>query len=296
MQISIVVVVDTKTTLSEDSLKNNVYFIDNTSYFSRDAGMPDCDDFLTHVCGVCNCDGSQAEEAVLNWVGFGLPSTLPTLPRNYAHIQASAGLSQTVTRLGTAGRVKIAHPSDPTPTPLGFSALDPSGTPILSPVGTPFVIAADDDSALTEKKVAEKGIRKTNKKFHFAAIVPHRSDSQKYLVPDDNISGYISPRLSRIHGPAVDAGVIFPAMYGSPMAETEGWYWSASVDVSKEGIHAYCMDITLFQAQIDASGDIEWFPRTFTFDCKIAVSRSIKTNGFATPSGFGVLPLPFPSR
>ncbi len=88
MQISIIVLVDVVATLTEKSIDNNAYVIDNTQGFARES---DQDAFpVTRVGGVCHADGSQAEEVVLNWIVMSIASLPTTLPKGYAYRKSDA--------------------------------------------------------------------------------------------------------------------------------------------------------------------------------------------------------------
>lgn len=316
MQISIIVVVDAAATLEQTFLEENAYILDNTRVFS--AFHDEAGEKTTHVCGVCNADGSQAEEAVLNWLVTGVSSVPPTLPRNFPDLQITSPVPPPSETTTLALPMKTSYPRDASIYGHGSPVLHPAGGPILNPMGWVVIdpgkaptgedgetSAKDEGGGKTEapRALQKKSIKLQSAK-RFMAVAPSTNGptggvgkaltlhtSQDEHISHNDISSYVPPQISSIYGPAVDNGVMFPALYGSPEAKTEGWYWSASVDVSKIGTHLYYMDVVLLEAQSNSCGDGEWVPRTFTLTGKLAVSRVIKRNGFATPAGYGSLPL-----
>lgn len=96
--------------------------------------------------------------------------------------------------------------------------------------------------------------------------------------------GRFPPVLVSISGPAVDDEVIFPALYGSPDFGTYGWYWSASVDTNKVGIHAFTMHFALFRPDAQV-------PEILTCNANLEVCHVRAVNGF-TGAEAGWLPLP----
>jgi hypothetical protein len=99
-----------------------------------------------------------------------------------------------------------------------------------------------------------------------------------------------SPVIIDITGPAVDNYVIYPAQYGSPDFHTDGWYWSATVDVHKIGVHVYFIDFLVYRPIKEGNDAVVWTPERYALEAKIDISFGVVRNGF-TGYGPGVLPL-----
>jgi hypothetical protein len=113
-------------------------------------------------------------------------------------------------------------------------------------------------------------------------VVPHDAEGAIAGV------NYPAPVIVDITGEAVDQKIIYPAEYGSPDLVTDGWYWSASVDVSRPGTYAYTMEIHLHEL-IWSDGWV-WEPVPMCFDSRIRITNEPKRNGF-TGAGAGMLPI-----
>lgn len=107
---------------------------------------------------------------------------------------------------------------------------------------------------------------------------------------DAAISAYIPLAVTAIHGPAVDDKVMFPALYGSPDLEGQGWYWSASIDTGKVGKHVYYMDVLIHR--LEEGGVL--VPETHTVESSINVTRTLGVNGFNEGISPPLLPFPYP--
>ncbi|KYH01489.1 hypothetical protein [Bradyrhizobium sp. DOA1] len=252
MQISIVAVIDIVTALKEGTLDGNAYLIDNTGPCAPQAGSR-----VTNVPGVYNADGSQATEAVLNWITVGVADLPLTLPRSYRHRYNEANtehrLVDALRKATRDGRAKLL--SDPEavsmPKPLLVrrnGAVRPYDAPLLNGAGE--VLEPDDPAA--------------------EASAP--------------------PVVTHIRGPAVEHGILYPALYGSPDLLADGWYWSATVNTAKVGCHEYQMDVTLYQ-QVQENGESVWEPRPFSLTCSIQVGTAPGINGFTGGFFPGLLPI-----
>ncbi|WP_445219628.1 hypothetical protein ACKWRH_05430 [Bradyrhizobium sp. Pa8] len=257
MQISIVTVIDIDTALKEGTLDGNAYLIDNTGPFAPPAGAR-----VTNVPGVYNADGSQATEAVLNWITVGVADLPLTLPRSYRHRYNTANTEH---RLVDALR-RATRTQD------GIAKLlsDPEGIRMPKPL-------------LVRRNGAVKP--------HDAPLL---DGAGEVLEPDDPAAaGSVPPIVTRIGGPAVEHGVVYPALYGSPDLLTDGWYWSATVDTAKVGRHEYQMDVALYKP-VQEDGGLVWEPQFFTLGCSIEVGTGPGVNGFTGCFITGLLPiLPF---
>ncbi|MCG5480825.1 hypothetical protein [Sinorhizobium alkalisoli] len=229
MQISIVAVIDIVTALKEGTLDGNAYVIDNTGPLASPAGLR-----ITNVPGVHNADGSQATEAVLNWIPVGIGGLPTTLPRSYRHR---------------------------------------------------FISKPWND----RKADIRPRVRQHDKvRYYDAALL---SAACEVLKPDNpDAAASLPPVLTRIAGPAVEQGVLYPALYGSPDLLTDGWYWSATVDTAKVGRHDYTMEVALYRP-IQGNGETVWEPQLFTLTCGIQITSAPGVNGFTGSFAPGLLPV-----
>jgi hypothetical protein len=97
------------------------------------------------------------------------------------------------------------------------------------------------------------------------------------------------PILSDITGEAVEAGILYPAQYGTPIPINDGWYWSATASTHNPGVYAYTMHFRLYRL-CWSDGEPIWEPRDMTYDAKLRVSRAGMVNGF-TGGAVGYLPI-----
>lgn len=120
--------------------------------------------------------------------------------------------------------------------------------------------------------------------------VPLAMDGQAMSLHDLLDGGALAPVIVDITGQAVTDEVIFPAQYASPDTDTDGWYWSATVDSRKVGIHHYQLHLALFRATM-VGDELTWLPEVHTCDAILEVRAVPLLNGF-TGAGLGLLPLP----
>jgi hypothetical protein len=109
---------------------------------------------------------------------------------------------------------------------------------------------------------------------------------------DQDVVYYPDPVITRIHGEALEAGVIYPAQYGSPELFSRGLYWSASVDASLLGLYRYTVDIALHYSRRNAAGKVIDDRVILSHDAWIKISTGAPRNGF---SADGLIPIPIPS-
>lgn len=209
-QITILVVIDQQAALQENSLKNNIYLIDNLSEEgSRGEGSGK---LVTAIRNGYWSDGSQADEAVFNWLALGVNSLPPTLPRAYSAF-----------RNKMIGRERLRAALQDTNGPKAFSPKE-------------------------ELDLLDGGVMKTalqGKALNLeGGLFDQAGDSL------DNLS-FLPPQISDITGEAVEEGIIFPAQYGTPVPIKDGWYWSATTDTSKTGLYSYTLHITLYKREGD---------------------------------------------
>ena len=97
-----------------------------------------------------------------------------------------------------------------------------------------------------------------------------------------------TPYLANITGEAVDAGVIFPAQYGTPVPVHGGWYWSASVSTYRPGVYRYKLHLKLFKRNGDRPEAVE-----MACEAALKITNAPQRNGF---SGGGICFLPVKSH
>lgn len=256
-QISIFVFIDIPAALKENTLDNNIYFLDN---LKREGSEGEgTDKLLTAVNGYHWIDGSQACDIVLNWFPIGIGCLPMTLPRSY-----SAYRSGKIEKEVTQSMLRMYQNSNA------------ANGDLQEKIEEMRVVM--EDSVLLEtnnREIIDLGIKTLNL---------YGDLYQKDDEPD--ILNYISPRIVALRGEAVDNSVLFPSQYGSPVESSEGLYWSATVDTLKTGIHTYILDIILYEKDRNNL----WRPRPMTYKGRIKVSTEAKRNGF-THAGTGLLPV-----
>jgi hypothetical protein len=256
MQNSIVVLVDVEAVLAESHLENNFYLIDNTRALGSSGESKAS--LVSAVVGVHNPDGSPAAEAVLNWIGYSISALPPTLPRSYnlrtVHGKHDKGLI-----------AKLAESNSP------------------KDVAALLAVHNDKHGAFGEQRG----------EMQYLAVDP-RDASGEFVSPDAvEYSAHVNIAIVGVRGEAVDNGVIFPGLYGSPDFYTEGWYWSASVDTNKVGSHEYILDIQIIRP-VRENGTVTWVPEIHSLTAHIEVTRTILVNGFSGAAEAGFLPLVSP--
>jgi hypothetical protein len=256
VQNSIVVLIDVEAALADSSLEDNFFLIDNTRALgSTGEGSAD---MVSAVVGVHNRDGSPAAEAVLNWIGYGISALPPTLPRSH-NLRAHHGKHDKalVAKLAAA----TSH---------------------------------DDVAALLADHHDEHGAFGSQRSANRYLPVDPRTASGEFVSPDAvEYAAHVNPAIIGVRGEAVDNGVIFPALYGSPDFYTEGWYWSATVDTNKVGRHTYILDVQILRP-VRQDGAVTWIPEVHALTAHFEVTRTILVNGFSGGYEPGFLPLVSP--
>jgi hypothetical protein len=102
---------------------------------------------------------------------------------------------------------------------------------------------------------------------------------------DQDVIYYPDPAIQRIGGEAMEAGVIFPAQYGSPELFSDGLYWSASVDPSRLGLFRYTIWVTLYYSRRDSEGRVTDHSVTLPHDGYLKLFTGAVRSGF-TDTGF----------
>jgi len=254
-QIAIIVLVDIKAALETKSLDGNIYLMDNLR--TNGSEGQGTGKLITAIDGSYWCDGSQNSDIVFNWIISGIGSIPVTLPNNYYHTRTKHIDHRWIQS------IKNAHFG----TNIGEKEAN-FETAIFEKIGTYAKLRTSHVS------VMDIEIKTLN------IFGEHFDNSQ-----DKSILNPLPPQITDITGFAVDDKVIFPAQYGSPVPIKDGWYWSATVDTSKTGLHNYTLHITLYDFV-----DEVWTPVEMTYDAQIKVSNNPVRNGF-TNAGLGYIPL-----
>ncbi|HEY5508056.1 MAG TPA: hypothetical protein VIK29_05230 [Paludibacter sp.] len=254
-EITIIVLVDIQAAIKTKSLEGNIYLMDN---LRTDGSTGEgTGKLITAIDGSYWCDGSQSCDIVMNWLISGIGSLPVTLPHNYYHTRSKHIEDEWIQS------IKNAH--------LGRNTAKKEtnfDTTIIEKIG------AYSKLRTTPNKVIDIEIKSLNIfGEHFDS-----SQNKSSLNP-------LPPQISNITGCAVDDKVLFPAQYGTPVPIKDGWYWSATVDTSKTGLHNYTLHITLY----DFVNEV-WTPVELTYDAQINVSNNPVRNGF-TNAGLGLIPL-----
>lgn len=253
-QITILVVVDVEAALTQDSLENNLYLIDNLKNDgSKGIGS---NNLTTIINGTHWLDKSQASEVIINWQPISIASLPSTLGNSYHKHHSSIQLTNCIgeiDKLVSHEKIKKSAIRDKIDSiPQVYYIEGKGGNLIATNIKVLDIIG----NPLKEKK---------------------------------DVPSYNPPQINNITGEAVSREVIFPAQYGSPISMKDGFYWSASVDTSKEGIHSYSMQITLYDTIIK-QGKFILVPKFFEFNANLQISTHPMVNGF-TKGALSYLPI-----
>lgn len=262
-QITVILMIDIEAALNANKLEGNLYMIDNLR--TEGSEGEGTGHLVTAVKGNHWSDGSQAGEAIFNWLISGIDSLPKTLPRQY-HKNRTRALNKKL--LAKLNNLKNKENLDDLNENENLQNL----------INMTIGISKIKDSVGNSR---DHGIG------NFTVTGKHYIKGQS----DEPIS-YLDPIITDITGEAVDNGVIFPAQYGTPVSIKDGWYWSASTDTSKTGTYSYTLHITLYKPKhIKKTTTLEWEPIQMTYESNIKVSTSTpKVNGF-TNGSMGELPI-----
>ncbi|WP_405579622.1 hypothetical protein [Streptomyces sp. NBC_01190] len=259
-QLAIIVLVDTGNALESRTLEGNTYLFDNMKLQGSEG--EGTGDLVTAVNSSTWSDGSQASEAVLNWLPYSLGSIPPTVPRSYQADRARQSDQQALDALSTL-----------------------ADRPATSTAETASELSRIQRTAGTRVRSTARSRNPSGHKL---------LDVTGNIVTDQGAGAhsYPPPVITDITGEAVDLKIIYPAEYGSPDLVTDGWYWSATVDTSRPGTYAYTMHIQLHEL-VHRAEDWLWEPVTLQVDSNLKITSEPKRNAF-TKAGLGLLPLPLP--
>lgn len=257
MQYSLCLVVAAVRTLVSGSLAGNAWLIHprDEEVGAAPASDDAPDPALTFPCtGVHYADGSMADDVTLNWIVTSIAAIAQSrrhpIPLDDAQIAFAGEIFRLTENLHSVRDVERV---------LG-------GVHLAD--GTPYALARLPD----------------------VPGVPRDISGRPVNAAQALAGAFISPVLSDITGPAVDDGVIYPAQYGSPDPLTEGWYWSATVDTRKAGIHRVDLHLDIYRP-IVRDRCLDFIPERYTLPTWLDVRAVPAVNGF-TGGPLGYLPLP----
>ncbi|MEB3277592.1 MAG: hypothetical protein VKK42_01555 [Lyngbya sp.] len=272
-QLGIILMVDVEAAIKANTLKGNTYLFDNMKLQGSEG--QGTDSLVSAVNGSYWCDGSQANEQVLNWLPYGVGSLPPTIPKSFltdklknSDRQALNEFEQLVERIETSDKGSFSN----------VAAIVNELKRIAGSKG--------QKTQVTSKRRTQKSDLETTGQMLMDVTGKLVYASEEYELPEINS---INPIITNITGEAVDKKIIYPAAYGSPDLVTDGWYWAASVDTSKPGVYAYTMHVQLYKLALK-EGQWTWVPVDMTCDAYLKISSDPKVNGF-TGAGVGMLPI-----
>ena len=281
-QITIIVTIDTTAAIKARSLDGHIYFVDDlTSQESVGVGT---DDLTTVINGTYWADGSQASQAIVNWLIAGIESLPPTLPRNYVRDQAKRSDRKSLENLQ-----KLVAEIENSPQEAN-KLRDICGEASKS-LGIPTAIKSKGKGGTTS--AAGKALDPTG------LVVPaaRKSDGAPAIsLPGNDKSQEESnislqpPIITNISGEAVDEGILYPVQGGTPIGINGGWYWNATISTYKPGTYSYTMHFTLYNPIPVQGGGLEWEPVEMTHRASLLVKSRPMTNGF-THGAMGLLPI-----
>jgi len=249
MQASIFLMISVASALSEGRVEGNAFQVQTRIDGGGLAEGSDTKSIRVKAVGVHRPDGSIADDVTLNWILGSMMGLANAQPRPI--------------------ELKPAMEAE-------FQALSESIESATSLEEVHAAVVAFE---------AEHGFENDSPVDGF----PQGYDGHPMSVEEVLLGGHISPMLIDVTGQAVDDGVIFPAQYGSPDLRTEGWYWSATVDTNKVGLHHCDLHIRIHRPRLEGS-TIVWERETHVLVMELEVGQLTQINGF-TGGGIGYLPL-----
>jgi len=260
-ELTIIVLVDVQAALDANTLEGNIYLIDNL----KDEGSTGegTGELISAINGSHWCDGTQTCDIVINWLISGIGAIPLTLPRNYIEYR-SKGIDDNWLR-----NIKKFHKStDSEHQKSLLKKVDITG--IVENIGN-------------TNQLKDKHGHYRDLKVKTLNVFAEPFDNKHHIT---NLS-YLPPQITNITGQAVENKVLYPAQYGTPVQIKNGWYWSATVDTSKTGIHKYTLHLILYKY----NGEEEsWSPVEMQYDSMIRVTNAPQVNGF-TNAAVGLLPI-----
>jgi hypothetical protein len=272
-QLGIILMVDVEAAIKADTLEGNTYLFDNMKLQGSE-GLG-TGKLVSAINGSSYCDGSQANEQVLNWLPYGVGSLPPTLPKSFlADKSKNSDLKAIDDLKALAERIETTESDQFT----DIASVVEELKKISSSVGLKTKVQSRfQNTSLDLGSSGQKIMDVTGE------LISESEDK----IPQINS---LNPIITGISGEAVDKNIIYPAAYGSPDMVTDGWYWAASVDTSKPGTYAYTMDVQLYKLSW-SEGQWTWVPVHMMCEAYLKISNDPKKNGF-TNAGVGLLPIP----
>lgn len=272
-QLGIIVMVDVEAALKANTLEGNTYLFDNMKLQGSE-GLG-TDKLISAINGSSYCDGSQANEQVLNWLPYGVGSLPPTLPKSFlADKSKNSDLKALEDIKALADKITSTDTDE-------FTNVDDVIEELKRiSKSTGVKTQVQDKYSDTTRDLGTSGQK-------IMDVTGELVSASEDKIPEINS---LNPLITGISGEAVDKNIIYPAAYGSPDMVTDGWYWAASVDTSRPGTYAYTMDIQLYKL-IWSDGAWTWIPVHMNCEAYIKISNDQKKNGF-TNAGVGYLPIP----
>ena len=270
-QITIIVMIDTMAAIKANKLDDYIYLFDDLN--SKESVGLGTSNLTTAIDGTYWADGSQASDAILNWLIAGVGSLPATLPRRYVLDRTRRSDQKILEDL----RQLVAGKQGPE-TNQGLLDTDKAskGLGILT---------------ATKSRRATGAAAKIRRATSVAAKL---LDLTGRIVPaDQEYLPYISlqpPIITNITGEAVDKGIVYPVQGGTPIGINAGWYWNATLSTYQPGIYSYTMHFTLYNPIFLKGGTLEWEPVEMTHTASIWVKSRPMKNGF-THGAMGLLPI-----
>lgn len=256
-QLGIVVMIDIPAAIESNTLEGNIWLVDNGGWDgSTGQGSPN----LVSALDVTDAQFDPGN-AVLNWIPIGIGTIPISVPQSFFLYDGDRralaqrplpALHQRIfpvrIRNLMGDEVNIKHPEH-----LAREAPQ-----------------ADPQMPLSARGYVDPGVARFR-----------RTGASRVAQPgDQDLAYYPDPAILRIHGEALDAGVIYPAQYGSPEMFSRGLYWSAAVDPARLGLYRYTIEIGLYYSRRDADGKVvdDWV--ILSHDAWIKISTGAPRNGF----------------
>jgi hypothetical protein len=275
-QLGIILMVDVDAAVKANTLEGSTYLFDNMKLQGSE-GLG-TEKLVSAINGTHYCDGSQANEQVLNWLPYGVGSLPATLPKSFLADKARNSDLNAIEKIHQlVDTIKPAETQKTTTTEITHIIKELRN--IKSNIGHETKVISHFRNDLKRLgPVGQKIMDVTGK------LIINATQSD---IPE--ISS-LNPIITDITGEAVDKNIIYPAAYGSPDMITDGWYWAASVDTSRPGTYEYTLHVQLYRLSKDKDKDEwVWVPVNMTCKAYIKVSNLPKVNGF---TGGGVCALP----
>lgn len=261
-QLGIIVLIDIPAAIERNTLDGNIWLVDNGGWDgSTGEGSP-------HLVSAIDATDAAIDpgNAILNWLVCGIGTIPIAVPQTF-FLEDGDRASLRALPLTQSSQVEEA----PTPDRTTWSARTRSlAGDHVRPERVFAAARSDSPAPLSGPDYVDPG----------TARFKRTGKSRVAQAGDQTLVYYPDPVILRVHGEALDAGVIYPAQYGSPAMFSAGLYWSASVDPSRLGLYRYTLDIGLYYSRRDARGSTVEESVILSHDAWIKVSTGLPRNGF----------------